>query len=107
MFKNTFTLVFVIFGIIFSQPAQPQRLTGLIEGIVSNSATKEPIASVNVQIVGTTIGAATDIDGKFKIPNVPVGTYQVRASAIGYASYIKTDVVVAAGKQTRITVDLK
>lgn len=107
MSKNTFILLFVIFGIIFSQSAQSQRLTGLIEGIVSNSATKEPIASVNVQIVGTTLGAATDIDGKFKIPNVPVGTYQVRASAIGYTSYIKTDVVVAAGKQTRITVDLK
>ncbi len=59
--------------------------TGKIAGRVIDVATKQPLPMVNIQIVGTTYGAATDLDGNYFILNVPIGTYSLRASIIGYA----------------------
>ena len=106
MLKSIAFTVTVIFGMLCSQET-PQRQQGVIEGTVLNAATKEPIISANVQIVGTTFGAATDIDGKFRIKNLSIGTYQVRTSALGFETHVHTDVVVATGKQTQLNIDLR
>ncbi len=105
------TLLFSLLGIFIvmeNGAAQnpPLRLTGQITGSVINAATKEPVVSASVLIQGTNTGAATGIDGSFSIPNVPVGTYLLRISALGFETVVKTDVVVAAGKQTKLTVEL-
>ncbi len=55
-----------------------------IEGSVKDAQTGEPLPSANVIIVGTSLGAATDIDGKYVIRNVPLGSYTLRASYLGY-----------------------
>lgn len=59
--------------------------TGKIAGRVVVSETEEPLAGVDVIVVGTDLGAATDASGNYTILNVPPGTYSVRASYIGYA----------------------
>lgn len=43
-----------------------------------------PIPSVNVLVVGTQIGAITDFDGNFVIPNVPSGNQQLQFSYVGF-----------------------
>ena len=43
---------------------------GKIVGHVKNAETKEPLVGVNVVIEGTTLGAATDLDGRFSIINI-------------------------------------
>lgn len=58
--------------------------TGKISGKVVDGSTKEPLVGASVLVVGTSHGAATDLDGKFVILNVPPGVYTVRASAVGY-----------------------
>lgn len=77
---------------------QPAAKTGTIVGHVKNYATKEGIVSATVVLQGTTIGAATDIDGNFVIKNVPLGTYSVKASALGFLPMVKTDIVVSVSK---------
>ncbi|WP_243663569.1 carboxypeptidase-like regulatory domain-containing protein [Rhodothermus marinus] len=57
---------------------------GRIAGVVTDAATGDPLPGVNVTIEGTTLGAASDIDGQYYILNVPPGRYTVRASMIGY-----------------------
>ena len=56
--------------------------TGIIEGHVRDSA-NTPIASARVLVVGTTFAAITDAGGYYRIDNIPVGTYTVRAQFIG------------------------
>ena len=68
--------------------------TGKIAGKVTVQATGEPVVGANVVIEGTTMGAATDIDGSYYIINVRPGTYSVRVSCIGYVSIVKTGVQV-------------
>jgi hypothetical protein len=68
---------------------------GSITGTVFDAATREPLIGANVVILDTILGAATDQNGRFIIENVPVGTYALRASMIGFSSSVQTDIVVA------------
>ena len=81
--------------------------TGKIAGRVLDAATKQPLPMVNIQIVGTTYGAATDIDGNYFIINVPVGTYSLRASIIGYAPRTVSNVKVMIDMTTTIDFSLQ
>lgn len=58
--------------------------TGKISGTVTDAATGEPLIGINVIIEGTSLGAATDLDGNYVINNIPPGTYNVIASGIGF-----------------------
>ncbi len=60
-------------------------LVGKITGSVYDSESGDPLPGVNVIIDDTRMGAATDLDGRFFIRNVPVGNYSLTASMIGYA----------------------
>ncbi len=60
--------------------------TGKIAGKVIDAATKQPLIGATVVIEGTSLGAATDINGRYVILDLHPGTYSLRASAVGYQS---------------------
>jgi hypothetical protein len=95
------TLLFVA---IFSSVAKAQ--TGSINGRVFDRQTGEELIGANVLMVGTTMGANTDIDGKFTVRNIPVGTYSVRISFVGYVAQVVSDVQVAAGQDFKLDIAL-
>ena len=80
--------------------------TGRLAGRITDTATGEPLPFVNVVIMGTTLGAATDIDGYYSIINVPPGNYVIKASAIGYNSVSYQDVKVSIDLTTTIDFQL-
>ncbi|MCX6136417.1 MAG: TonB-dependent receptor [Ignavibacteriales bacterium] len=57
-----------------------------LSGTISDSLTHEHLVGANVLLVGTSLGDAADVDGRFRIANVPKGAYQVRISYIGYGT---------------------
>ncbi len=73
---------------------------GKMTGRVTDSDTKEPLIGVNIVIVGTSYGAATDIEGRFVILNLPPGAYDLRASSIGYQGQTITELRVNADLTT-------
>ncbi len=83
-----------------------QESTGTITGKVVDKISQQPIPGVNVIIVNTQIGAASDADGKFEIEKIPVGNYQVKASAIGYTPSVKSNVVVNSARPTQLLFEL-
>lgn len=80
--------------------------SGKISGYVSDASTKEPLIGANIIIPGTTIGAATDIEGFFVILNVPPGNYELRASMIGYKPQVITNVRVNINQTTELKFEL-
>lgn len=86
--------------------ANPQEMSGSVYGRVFDFVSKQPIPFSNVVVLGTNFGAATDINGYYKIENLPVNTYQLRASVIGYNSFTKTDIVIQTGKPTEVNFEL-
>ncbi|HVN47191.1 MAG TPA: TonB-dependent receptor [Bacteroidota bacterium] len=69
---------------------------GKIHGKVVDAKTKEPLVGANIIVSATTKGATTDVEGSFVILNVPVGTYSVKASYVGYQALTITNLRVNA-----------
>ncbi len=80
--------------------------TGKISGKVVDAQTGDPVIGASVVIVGTSSGAATDLNGEYVIINIPPGTYSVRASAVGFSSMLVTNVHVSADLTTNINFKL-
>lgn len=81
--------------------------SGVISGKVTDAETGEVLIGANVIILNTNWGAATDIEGFFKIKSVPPGIYELKASYIGYSSQTIKDVKVIASDSLFIEIKLK
>ncbi|MDP1995052.1 MAG: TonB-dependent receptor, partial [Ignavibacteria bacterium] len=92
----------ILFSLSFSVFAQ----TGKIAGIITDAANGEGIPFVNVVVVGTTQGAASNLDGDFSIINLKPGVYSVKISAIGYNSVTYQNINVSTGLTTALNAKL-
>lgn len=80
--------------------------TGLLKGAVIDQHTRKPLVGVNVIVVGTNFGAATDHEGKFVVYHIPAGVYQVKATMIGYQPYLIENVRIIMDLKTEINIEL-
>jgi hypothetical protein len=100
-------IFFVILFSLLSNQVFSQNVVGKIEGKIIDAETNRELIGANILVVNTTIGAATDLNGKFVIENVPVGNYSIRISFLGYTPIIKTDVIVRSNRVTTVNADLR
>jgi hypothetical protein len=70
--------------------------TATIRGFVYSKETGEPVLFTNVYLQGTTIGAATDVNGYYSISKIPAGDYTLVVSSIEHDTLF-TPVTVKAG----------
>jgi hypothetical protein len=82
-----------------------QTIRGKIVDIDSKSAI--PFASVVIDNSDPMIGVTSDIDGNFKIENVPVGRVTLKISSIGYELVTIPNVLLISGKETVLNIDMK
>ena len=59
--------------------------TGRIVGRIIDASNGSGLADVGIQIVGTTLGTTSGVDGRYAIPNVLAGTVAIQVRRIGYA----------------------
>ncbi|MEZ4701905.1 MAG: TonB-dependent receptor [Rhodothermales bacterium] len=81
--------------------------TGKIAGIVTSAATGEALPGVNVVIDGTTQGAVTDLSGYYVILNVRPGTYNIRASFVGFTPQVSENIRVNIDLTTELNFGLR
>jgi len=84
--------------------------SGALQGKVIDKATKEPIPFTNIVIEnkGTQAGGtASDIDGKYTIKPITPGTYDVKASFLGYKPVQITGVPVRSGTIEYLNIELE
>ena len=81
--------------------------TGKITGRVTDKSNGESLVGGNTILVGTPFGAATDVEGKYFILNVPPGVYSLRAVLVGYGPVLVKDVRVVADQTTTIDVTME
>src|SRR6187551_1838510 len=81
------------------QPAAPEAArTGRIVGRILDAATGQGLSDVGVQIVGTTLGTSSAIEGRYTVVNVPAGTVTIQVRRIGYAPKTVTGILLDAGQ---------
>ena len=61
-----------------------------LSGKVIDASNGSPLIGANVMIDGTSLGAATDKNGKYLIENLTEGEYDITVSYIGYKDYKKS-----------------
>jgi outer membrane receptor protein involved in Fe transport len=99
-------LVGSILFILFFAAWLHAGVTGKIAGLVKDKETGTRLAGANVLIMGTTQGAAADLDGNFLIINVPPGTYKLRIQMVGFTPSFLDNVKVFSDRTTKVNVDL-
>ena len=81
--------------------------SGKIKGLVKDKETGEMLPGVNVVLDGTNRGAVTDGDGYYVIMNVPVGSYSVIVTLMGYQKVSMENIRVSAGVTTDVNFSLE
>lgn len=89
-------------GLGFPLMAQSQAPTQTVRGTVIDADSKAPLIGVNITLPDREplIGTVTDIDGQFKLENIPVGRIQLYLTYLGYEARLIPNIVVNAGKET-------
>lgn len=80
---------------------------GRLYGVVVDRATREPLIGANVIVQQTATGGATDLDGKYKIDNAPVGVISVKISMVGYLPQVRTDIAISPINPTQLNIELE
>ncbi len=78
----------LLFLIMEALPILAFAQTGRLTGRVTDAATGSPIPGATVLLEGTTIGQATDAEGRYLIIGIPPGSYNLRFSSVGYTTKV-------------------
>jgi hypothetical protein len=80
----------------------------MIRGVVRDLDSKSPLIGANVVVLNTGpfLGTSTDFNGNFSLENVPVGRVDLKISYIGYEDKYINNLVVTAGKQVILEIEL-
>jgi hypothetical protein len=68
--------------------------SGKIKGKVVDAGSGEPLVGANVVVVGTSMGAATNVSGEYTVLNVPSGTFTLKTSYVGYQTITLSNIRV-------------
>ena len=90
---------------LLSAVAAASAQQAIVSGRVTAQGSSEPLAEARVLVVGTSIVASTNAEGRYTLRGVPTGTAEIRFLRVGYAEQ-KRAVTVAAGATVTLDVVL-
>jgi hypothetical protein len=103
IYSTIFILAFcstVIFG---------QKLTQTIRGTITDTDNNLPLVGVVVKTLDTdpVVGASTDVDGNFRLENIPIGRVTIQLYYVGYESTTIPNIVVNSGKEVILNLTMQ
>jgi hypothetical protein len=99
------TLIIALFAtLVFSQ-----QLTQTVRGTIIDTDSKLPLIGAEVVLLGIEplIGTTTDVDGKFRFENIPLGRITLRLSYLGYENSTLPNIVVNSGKEVVLNISMQ
>ena len=94
--KRFFSYILVYFinlSLIFSNQEK-----GSLSGVVTDEKNGQPLIGANVIISGTSIGSATDLNGRYIIKNLDIGMIDLVVTYIGYKKKIVKGIDISSLK---------
>jgi len=79
--------------------------TGGIKGKIVDES-NQPLIGANVILLGINYGTASDFTGHYKIGNIPIGTYKVKFSFVGYKPVVKK-ITITNNRILQLNIQLK
>ena len=99
--KRAITIFILFSSALFAQNS------GKIQGQILDQASGEALLGVNIILEGTYYGAATDFEGNYTIEGITPGTYNVKATLIGFKQMIFTGIEVVANRTTQLNIKME
>jgi outer membrane receptor protein involved in Fe transport len=99
-------IALILQAVATAATAAAARAQGAIDGVVRSAHDNTPIPGVAVVVQGTRLGALSDVDGRFHIAAVPVGTHTIVARRLGLDS-LKQQVEVRDGATSSVELALR
>ncbi|HMT11616.1 MAG TPA: carboxypeptidase regulatory-like domain-containing protein, partial [Ignavibacteria bacterium] len=94
LFNHFFLALLLVFTVavvnLYSQT------TGKIAGVVRDDK-GELLIGARIEVEGTQLRSGTDENGQYAILNVPVGTYSVKCTYVGYDAQVQSNIGVSVG----------
>ncbi|MCD8742102.1 carboxypeptidase-like regulatory domain-containing protein [Mucilaginibacter roseus] len=88
-----------ILALLFTLFCYSVSYAQLVEGVVTDAGSGQPLAYVNVGIVGKSIGTVTDDKGRYKLDLKGSVSDTVKISMIGYKPFVLLSSAFASGYQ--------
>jgi len=101
----TFYTNLLILSLLVSFTSIAQE-TGILRGTIKDGKSKEDIIGATILVQGINKGAATDVNGFFSFSKLPVGSYSLKISFVGYQTKIYENVKVTANQVTELNLTL-
>ena len=85
----------------FVSVSQENQPTQTVRGIIVDQQSESPLIGANVVVMGSDpfLGASTDLDGNFRLENVPTGRQTLRITYLGYEPREMPNMLVNSGKE--------
>ncbi|MFN0048529.1 MAG: TonB-dependent receptor [Cytophagales bacterium] len=105
MKKNAFTL----FYLFISALSIAQNQTQTIKGRVFDKSSQFPLVGVTVSLADSEVQIVTetDIDGNYRLANVPIGRHKIQFSYLSYKLLTISEIVVTSAKESVINASLE
>ncbi|WP_159468338.1 TonB-dependent receptor [Dyadobacter sp. 3J3] len=93
----------------YLSPVFGQQLSQTVRGTLTDADSQMPLIGATVFVLGSNpaIATFTDVDGKFRLSNIPIGRITLQLSYLGYERKAIPDVVVNSGKEAVLTLSLQ
>jgi len=104
--KSLLTLLLIT---MFTAQAFSQKLSQTVRGTILDTDSKLPLIGATVIIPGTDplIGTAADVNGNFRLENIPIGRITLQLSYLGYETKIIPNIEVNSGKEVVLNINLQ
>ncbi len=102
-------LFLTIVGVLLAGIVSAQQLTQTIRGTIKDLDSKTELIGATITIVGSDPikGAVTDVNGNFRIDNVPTGRVSLQLSYIGYEPITIPNIVVNSAKEVVLDLSMQ
>ena len=84
--RSPLRAVLVLGGLVGGVGAVAGAQQGTVAGRVTDQANGQPLVGARVTIMGTSLIAQTNAEGRYTLPRVPGGQLTVRATAVGFGA---------------------
>lgn len=96
----------VIFSILCFLSSAVYSQNGVLKGTIKDKLTNQPLIGANVEIINTTTGTVTDLDGKYILENLKPGLYTIEVTYIGYDMKREAEIEVQQIRPTILNFEL-
>ena len=107
--KKTLCLMALLCLLLSETKLLAQDITQSIRGVVIDLESKTPLIGVNITISTSNpiLGSSTDLEGRFRIEDIPIGRHDIEISYIGYETAYLNSILLNSGKELVLEIELE